>query len=145
MSQRLPILLILLLGGLNLASAQLTKTIHNSFEVDSLTQIDFNLDGEYTISYWEGNTILTETNIELYDASPNIFKHFIKMGRYDVDLMEDGNIGNLYHKEIDRKPIYTTKGQSWEVIKVKIYVPNSFKETGPDSFVRSVKANSIGQ
>lgn len=126
------------------ASGQTTQAIHQSFEIDSVTQIQLELFGEYEISYWEGNTILTETNIELSDASPNILKHFVKLGRYHLEMKSQPDAVHFTHRDPLRKPIYTKNGQAWEFVKLMIYIPDVFSSSDDKLFTISeetAKAN----
>ena len=45
------------------ASAQLTKVLHQTFEIDSVENVSISVVGEYEIEKWAGNNILTETKI----------------------------------------------------------------------------------
>jgi len=136
MNIRITLIALLLTCWIASGHAQLTKTFHHSFEIDSVDLMDLKLEGEYEISYWAGNTILTETNVELYDASPNIFKHFIKVGRYDLEFKENGRNAIVKHSQLNRKPIYTANGQCWEVVKMKVFLPDNFEKSGEHQFSR---------
>lgn len=116
--------------------AQHTRVIHQSFEIDSLEMLQLELVGEYEISFWEGNTILTETKIELSDASPNILKYFVKMGRYDIEMKSQPLSANIKHLDYHRKPIYTQEGQAWENVKLVVYIPDVFSSEDNKTFKR---------
>ena len=120
-----------------ISSAQLSKVLHQSFEIDSTENIHLNLFGDYEVHYWEGNTVLTETTVELSDASPNILKHFIKMGRYDTEMNSKQNAVHFDHKDLVRKPIYTKNGQAWENIALKVYVPDVFSSMDDKHFTKT--------
>ncbi len=139
MNIKITLLAILFCAIASVGQAQLTRTFHHSFKIDSIDAMTLQLEGEYEVNFWEGNTILTETNVELYEASPNIFKHFIKVGRYNLEYLENGKIGVVKHTQLNRKPIYTAKGECWEVAKVKVFIPDSFEKEGEHSFSRIAK------
>lgn len=120
-----------------ISSAQLSKVLHQSFEIDSTLNINLNLFGDYEIHYWEGNTVLTETTVELSDASPNILKHFIKMGRYQMEMNSNQTAVNFDHKDLVRKPIYTKNGQAWENIALKVYIPDVFSSMDDKHFTKT--------
>ena len=66
--------------------AQLEKVLHQSFDLDGVNSINLELYGEYEIEKWAGNSILTETSVQIYDATPGIFKHFVeKDKRYGIE------------------------------------------------------------
>ena len=118
------------------ANAQLSKVLHQTFEIDEVSTISLNLVGEYEIEKWAGNSILTETSIELYDAKPGIFEHFIKEGRYEI--VSDINEGSaaLSSKDSERKTIKTKRGDCYEFIKLKIFVPDDFNIDDPKHLIR---------
>lgn len=75
---------VFLLAQMNI-SAQYRKVIHKTFELtDSTMAIEFKISGEVTYQTWSGNVVMTETAIELLDASASIFTQFVKDGRYEV-------------------------------------------------------------
>ncbi len=80
--------LLVVIGALFLQtelSAQYRRVFHETFEVsDSIDLISFDLAGDIAYETWSGNVIMTETAVELMDASTNIFDHFEKIGRYDI-------------------------------------------------------------
>jgi len=119
----------------HLSSAQSLEKLHQSFEIDSIENVFLNLHGDYEIHYWEGNTVLTETTVELSDASPNILKHFVKMGRYNVELNLHNDEAQFVHNDLVRKPIYTREGQAWEHVILKVYIPDVFSSMDKKHFV----------
>lgn len=82
---RLVIVGIGLLFLQNDLSGQYRRVFHKTYEVsDSVDMISFDLAGDIVYETWSGNVIMTETAVELMDASPSIFDHFEKIGRYDI-------------------------------------------------------------
>jgi hypothetical protein len=78
------LLSVFLLAQINV-SAQYRQVIHKTFELtDSTMAIEFKISGEVTYQTWSGNVVMTETAIELLDASASIFTQFIKDGRYEI-------------------------------------------------------------
>ncbi len=108
------------------SQAQIKKVLHKTYEIDSAQTITFDFVGEYVIEKWAGSTVLTETSVELYDANINIYRHFLKDGRYDIDLDLTGEIANFISHDKIRPDIKTAKGQCWEIIKLKVYIPQEF-------------------
>lgn len=111
--------------------AQMERTMYQVFEVDSAQTIHFEVAGEYAILPWAGNSILVETNVQIWDASREILSHLIKEGRYDLatDSMATPNAKELriFTKNLDRKPIKRLDGQKClEIAVTKIFVPDTF-------------------
>ncbi len=110
----------------NTADAQLQKILHQSFDIEEVTSISLDLYGEYELEKWAGNTILTETHIQLYDASPNIMDFYVKQGRYDMEGTLDGEHFKMISKDKVRKTLKTKEGECFEFIKLRIFIPEDF-------------------
>ncbi len=123
--------------------AQLEKVLHQSFELNGVNNINLELYGEYEIEKWAGNSILTETSIQIYDATPGIFKHFIeKDNRYGIEAdLSDENI-QLKSTDGERVAIRRkNKGgegykECYEFVKLRIFVPDDFKIVDQTQLVR---------
>ena len=102
------------------ASAQV---IHQSFELGEVKSITLNLNIPYEVETWAGNTILTETKIKMENIPPNILKHFIAQGRYEIVNYTTPTEMELQLKEANRRPIRTKNGEAEETINVRIFVP----------------------
>jgi hypothetical protein len=121
------------------AEAQLTKVLHQTFEVDSVDKITINLFGEYKIEKWSGNNVLTETKIEIYDTTPGIFKYFIEeKGRYDIVAEISNMTASLFSNDSERRTIKNkeTNKECYEFVKVKIFVPDEFNIDDPVNLFR---------
>lgn len=102
------------------ASAQV---IHQSFEMGPAKSITLSLDIPYEVETWAGNTILTETKIKMENIPPNILKHFINQGRYEIVDNSTATVVELSLKETNRRPIRTKNGEATETINIRIFVP----------------------
>ena len=120
--------------------AQLEKSIHQTFELDTFNQVNINLQGEVEIEKWAGNTIMAETKIKLYDASAGILSYFVKEGRYEIISHASGTQIELKSKDVVRKPIQTKNGQCFEEVMVKIYMPEDFESDDSDLWTRKEEA-----
>lgn len=122
------------------ADAQIKKTLHKTYEIDSVNAISMDLIGEYEVLTWAGSSVLVETSVELYDANINIFKFFLKEGRYKIDLNLDGQTAAFVSHDKVRKTIKTSNGQCWEIVKSKIYIPEEFVIIDETKMVRNPEA-----
>lgn len=105
--------------------------MYQVFEVDSAQTIDLDIAGEYTVDAWAGNSILVETNVQIWEASREILGHLIKEGRYDLttDSTSEPNPKHIriFTKNLDRKPIKRLDGQKClEIAVTKIFIPDTF-------------------
>lgn len=109
------------------ARAQMERTIYQVFTVDSISAINLDLAGLYEVHAWAGSNVLVETNIQIWHASPEILKHLIEKGRYDVvaDTLSDTEI-TIKTKERDRKPLKFQNVECTEIATAKVFVPDTF-------------------
>jgi hypothetical protein len=110
------------------AAAQMERTIYHVFEVDSVRSVDLNLAGIYEVAAWAGNSILVETNVQLWHASPEIMQYLIEKGRYDVvaDTLSDVS-RTIRTKEPNRKPLKNREGvECVEIATARVFVPDTF-------------------
>ncbi len=128
-----PLLLTILLSLVfnNIAQAQMERTMYQVFEVDSAQTVHFEVTGEYDVLPWAGNSILVETNVQIWEASREILAELIKIGRYDL-ATDSSTVPNpkqvrIFTKNLERKPIKRLDGQKClEIAVTKIFVPDTF-------------------
>ncbi|MEO1262257.1 MAG: hypothetical protein AAFZ15_25855 [Bacteroidota bacterium] len=119
--------------------AQLEKTIHQTFDLENQKSISIDLISDSTaIILWAGNTILTETKVRLYDASPSILTHFMdKEQRYAIEADTSGQTVLLYSVNKERKPIRTRSGECPEYVNIRVFVPEEFEKQEGNTFIRN--------
>ncbi len=106
---------------------QLEKTIHQTFPIDNPNQISLELFGDYELITWAGDNILTETNIQLYDASKGILKHFLEEGRYDILQDSASALGVILRsKDVERNSVKTSHGECYEFTMIKVFIPENY-------------------
>ena len=125
----LPVLF--LTGFTYTAPPQMERTMYQVFEVDSVQTVDVTVAGEYDILTWAGNSILVETNVQIWEASREILGELIKIGRYDLAVDSSGMANprqiRIFTKNLERKPIKRIDGQKClEIAVTKIFVPDTF-------------------
>ena len=120
-------------------NAQLEKTIHQTFEVEGLDALSVDLISDTTLLVpWAGNTILTETKVKLYDASPSIMAHFMeKEKRYEIEADTIESKLRLYSVVTERKPIRTRSGECPEYVNIRVFIPEEFKLDGDNTLKRT--------
>ena len=123
------------------ANAQLKKTVHQTFEIGEARNINLDVYGEYEIEAWPGNTIMSETKIELYDASPHILKFFMEeKERYKLTLNGEGEESiNLVSNDMERRSIQYKGNDCYELVKVKLYIPEDFVAVNPKTLRKKIE------
>ncbi|MEL6971960.1 MAG: hypothetical protein AAFZ63_22960 [Bacteroidota bacterium] len=109
------------------ATAQIHDRLHWVFPVDSVDQIDFDLVDPYEANSWDGNQIMVTSEVTVYNATKGIVRFFMEDDRrWDVidTLMGTTLLLDSYHSR--RAPIVSGGDQCYEVVQVKVYIPNNF-------------------
>ncbi len=123
------------------ANAQLRKTVHQTFEVGDARNINLDVFGDYEVESWPGNTIMSETKIELYDASPHILKFFLEeKERYKLTLNGEGEESiSLVSNDKERRGIQYKGKECFEAVKLKLYIPEDFVAVNPKTLRKKVE------
>lgn len=132
------------------AYAQLVKTIFQTFEIpDSTTLITFKIYEKDAVEVvpWAGNNIMTESNIKLYYASRGVFDHLLEKGRYNFEVLENGNeftVKSVKERQMEIK--LSSAGQEGqygkdksENVKVRVFIPDGFSQQSPTAWARPRK------
>ena len=105
---------------------QMERTFYQSYDIDSVKSVTLNIPQDFEIYAWAGNTILIETHIQLFEASPTLLDFFIKQKRYEINMVKGSEAATLTPFQPERKPIKTAHGECTEVVTTKIFVPDTF-------------------
>lgn len=123
---------LLLLSNL---SAQIHRSLHKTYALeDSITSINIDIfeHDEQEVVQWAGNTIMTETQVQLFGASEGVLNHYIDTGRYEIELVVEEKDLKIISKDMVRRPIKTTSGDCSELVKIRFYVPEEFEKVDDD-------------
>lgn len=133
------LMLFLLSGSLSL-SAQLKHTQHQTFQLDSINQVEIDLVDPFTVETWAGNQLMTETQVQLYQASESVLQFFLKNERYTIVTDSAAtNMMSLLSKDTERKRIRTKFGECEERIAVRVFVPKNFEQKSDKVWARPPK------
>lgn len=111
-------------------SAQMERTVYQVFEVDSIQSVTLDIVG-FTypeLHVWAGNSILTEANIQVWDASPEIVNYLIEQGRYAFETEKTAGALRVFTKIRKRQDIKMPGMQKKcvEQTTVKVFVPDIY-------------------
>lgn len=112
-------------------SAQMERTVYQVFEVDSVQTVTLDI-VNFTypeLHVWAGNSILTEANIQIWDASPEIVGHLIENGRYEFQSEKTGDALHIFSKIRQRQDIKLPgmRSKCVEQTTIKIFVPDIYE------------------
>lgn len=120
--------------------AQLKHTQHQTFQMDSINQVRIDLVDPFTVETWAGNQLMTETQVQLYQASESVLQFFLKNDRYSIVADSTGAHSlSLLSKDTVRKRIKTKFGDCEERIAVRIFVPKNFEQKSEQVWARPAK------
>lgn len=130
MTNRLIVLFLSLWFSIG-ASAQMERTVYQVFEVDSVQTVTLDI-VNFTypeLHVWAGNSILTEANIQIWDASPEIVGHLIENGRYEFQSEKTGDALHIFSKIRQRQDIKLPgmRSKCVEQTTIKIFVPDIYE------------------
>lgn len=112
------------------ATAQVEKTIHQAFELENVSSVKLEIPGEYEIIPWASSSIMTETHVQLFQASPAILNHFVeKAKRYNFTLELSEGTAVLKAEDMKREPIKIRGVTLTELVVQKIYLPENYVAT----------------
>lgn len=127
------------------SDAQIRKTLHKTYSIDEVSNLSLDIIGEYEVVLWAGSAIMTVTTIELYDANLNIFKFFLKQGRYDIDMTIDEDSAAFVSHDKERRTITKNDKECWEIVKTTIHIPDDFEIIDQTKMVRKKKEPTSSQ
>lgn len=113
------------------AAAQMERTVYQVFEVDSIQTISLDI-VNFTypeLHVWAGNSILTEANIQVWDASPEIVNFLIEEGRYAFESEKTGESLRIFskiRKRMDNR-FQSDARKFVEQTTLKIFVPDIYE------------------
>lgn len=121
----------LVFGCLLSLSGQHQKVLHQSFHLDSLQEVTLSLHDKYQVEPWAGDAVLFETTVKLYDATSGILEYLIENDRYKIEA--DTNLAtfglSLFSVDKERRIIKTKKGECFEEVEVRVFLPDNFVKT----------------
>lgn len=114
-----------------IAAAQMERTVYQTFTLDSISTFQLDVVGftEVEVKSWAGNTVLSEVQIELWDASPEILNFMVENGRYRFLFEKKGTNARIASEQRDRKLVKTklSNGAACrETTVLRIFVPEHY-------------------
>lgn len=119
--------------------AQIKHTFHNTYELEEIETIELEVVGEIEFVKWKGTSLMTETIIELGNATKGILRHLLNKQRYDLTDASEGTMLRIESVTKERKAVITRSGTCDEHVGVIIYVPKDFEVRNDNLLVRVEK------
>lgn len=111
------------------ASAQVTKTLHQTFTLDGAEKINVNVVGKTVeIKETKGTRILVETKVTISLPNPRLLDFVANSGRYDLVKTLDAGTRELTLGSKKSNDVIVVKGEECkETLEYKIYLPSTVK------------------
>lgn len=113
------------------ASAQMERTVYQVFEVDSIQTVTLDIVG-FTypeLHVWAGNNILTEANVQVWEATPEVVNQLIKDGRYAFESETTGEMLRIFTK-VRKREDFKLPGMKTKCVEqttVKVFIPDIYE------------------
>ena len=133
------ITLLLISIGL-LASAQVKKTIHQTFELaDENTQVDLDIFDEFEVEEWSSNNIMIVTTATLEGGAQHVLDFYVREGRYSVEKSGEEESLILTSKDKVRKGMKYRDSMIFELVKMKLFIPENYELQGKNRLVKKAE------
>ena len=124
----------LLFGFLLLSTAsfaQLERTLHQTFSLDSIDRVQVDLTGDVTFETWSGASLLAETHVALYQGNKDLLQFFVeKQERYRIEEQRTAPALQLASAQPERRAIQYRGKVCREEVQITVYVPEEFAISG---------------
>lgn len=114
------------------ASAQMERTVYQVFEVDSIQTVTLDIVG-FTypeLHVWAGSSILTEANIQVWEATPEVVNQLIKDGRYAFESDTVGETTLRIFTKVRKREDFKLPGMKTKCVEqttVKVFIPDIYE------------------
>lgn len=121
--------LLLLLGCCGWATAQSTKTIHQTFALDGAHKVNVNVVGNSVeMRETKGSRVLVEVTVKLSVPNDRLLDFVVNSGRYDLDKILESATGELTISSKRTNNVIMVKGKEcYEELSYIFYIPASIK------------------
>lgn len=137
------LLIFIIFGSSFSLHAQLSRTMHQVFEIDSVGMVRIDLWAEndnyqWEVESWPSRHLMIETNVGLTNANEAILDFLMKEKRYEYKMDKGQDEITLLNVLEELTPIGTKKGDINETIRLIIYMPE-FLEKENDTTWKRIK------
>ncbi len=134
MHKKVFLILAISLGMLptDFAFGQFTRVLYKTIPLEGLDSLVVDLSFETSQETWASNQLMIETNIQLFQVRQGILENLLENGRYDIDSKASSKTLKLANT-----PVNALASPVREVIQVKLYIPDTFREISPGVWLKT--------
>lgn len=120
-----------------LVLGQSRKVFHQTFALDSIKVIYFDVIDSLKVEPWAGNVALTETKITILNASKGVVNYLVEEdGRYHVDIKIAQDTFSMISRKRERPALHTADGRIMEEnVFIRVFVPENYQMVEPHIWV----------
>lgn len=120
-----------------LVLGQSRKVFHQTFALDSIKVIYFDVIDSLKVEPWAGNVALTETKITILNASKGVVNYLVEEdGRYHVDIKIAQDTFSMVSRKRERPALHTADGRIMEEnVFIRVFVPENYQMVEPHIWV----------
>lgn len=120
-----------------LVLGQSRKVFHQTFALDSIKVIYFDVIDSLKVEPWAGNVALTETKITILNASKGVVNYLVEEdGRYHVDIKIAQDTFSMISRKRERPALHTADGRIMEEnVFIRVFVPENYQMIEPHIWV----------
>ncbi len=123
-----------------LASGQVKKTIHQTFELsEENTQVELDIFDEFEVEKWSSNNIMIVTTATLESGAQHVLDFYVREGRYSVEKSGEKEALTLTSKDKVRKGMKYKDSMIYEIVKMKLYIPENYELQGKNRLIKKVE------
>ncbi|MFK7772786.1 MAG: hypothetical protein AB8F94_11625 [Saprospiraceae bacterium] len=121
-------------------NAQVKKTVHQTFELsDENADVTLDIFDEYEVEKWSSNNIMIVTTVTLESGIQHVLDYYVRVGRYDVEKSGEETSLVLTSKDKVRKGMKYKETMIYEIVKMKLFIPDNYELNGKDRLVKKVE------
>lgn len=123
-----------------IASGQVKKTIHQTFELsEENTQVELDIFDEFEVEKWSSNNIMIVTTATLESGAQHVLDFYVREGRYSVEKSGEKEALTLTSKDKVRKGMKYKDSMIYEIVKMKLYIPENYELQGKNRLIKKVE------
>lgn len=131
----------------SVSTAQVKRTIHQTFELsDENTEVSLDIYDEFEVEEWSSNNIMIVITATLESGAQHLLDFYVeKKGRYDIEKTDEGTTTSLVSKDKDRRKMKYRDQVVYEMVTMKMYIPENYEMTGKDKLVKKVIDETVSK
>ncbi len=122
-------------------SGQLRRILYTTVPGDSILNIQFDLQDNFSVHHWQNSAVFIESEIVLATCQEGIFKHVIDEGRYTLNSVFKAPGLTVSQAIPKRASLTSQKGPCDETIHHRVYIPADFEQENTRRWTRKESLN----